>query len=334
MRGQSDKNVSRKRPGDKIAGGERKRKAITLEEKLDVIKRFERNERTCDIVRVTGIKESTLRTIRDNAEKIKASYIAGTSLSASKSMRSRTKELEEMERLLSVWIEDQMKKQSGTTFLSIKEKALSIYEDLTKKAENPADVPAFSASSGWFAGFKNRYAFHNIKLCGKAANADAEHAMAFPAIVKLIDEEGHCEDLSTADLQQLVAEREVEAGDEVEVVQDAAPQELSTSVLSSILREIQKQLRLLEDTDYNAERSRVAVRGIRSYLAPYEKLLHEQRERANQQKLNVFSKPTPKKQLESNEPQSSTSGLTIFHPKPATTTAPESGDDDDPQSLH
>ncbi|GCC25938.1 hypothetical protein chiPu_0004352 [Chiloscyllium punctatum] len=192
MGGHSNKNVYRKRPGEKIAGGDRKRQAITLEVKLDVIKRFERNERTCDIVRATGIKESTLRTIRDNAERIKASCIAGTSLSASKSVRSRPRELEVMERHLSVWIEDQAKKRCGTSFLTIKQKALSIYEELRKKAENPADVPAFSASSGWFAGFKNRYAFHNVKLCGDAASAGEECVMTFlPMVKKLIEEEGY-----------------------------------------------------------------------------------------------------------------------------------------------
>eukprot|EP00061_Rhincodon_typus_P008554 g31264.t1 len=38
----------------------------------------------------------------------------------------------------------------------------------------------------------------------------------------------------------------VEAGDEEDRVQDAAPRKLFTSVLSSILREIEKQLQLLE----------------------------------------------------------------------------------------
>ncbi|GCC33616.1 hypothetical protein chiPu_0012086 [Chiloscyllium punctatum] len=603
MGGQHNKNVYRKRPGERIVGGDRKRKAITLEEKLGVIKRFERNERTCDIARATGIKESTLRTIRDNAEKIKASCIAGTSLSASKLVRSRPKELEEMERLLCVWLEDQLKKQSGTSFIAIRQKALSIYEGLRNKAENPADVPAFSASSGWFAGFKNR-CFLTNKLCGEAASTDEECAMVFPHMVKkFIEEEGytldqifnleetglywkrmpsrtyiskneaqapgfkvakdrmtvllganasgdlklkpvvvyhsanpralkgylrstlgvcfrsskrgsmtgqifsdlivdvfkdifrnycrrkdldfkillildnapshpptvgelsenikvlflppnttsllqpmdqgaiaafkayylrrtfrkliaategdnkdsvlqfwksfniknaidiiveawgdvskdclravwqkllpdfihdfkgielseelprikehcialakqvgfeevesedveevlesHCVDLSTADLQQLEAEGKMEAGDEEDEAQDAAPRELSTSLLSSILREVEKQLQLLEDNDYNAERSGIAVRGIRSYLAPYEQLLHERRKMAQQQ--NLF-KPVPRKQSEDNELKPFISGLSIFRHNPASGIVPKSDDDDgdDPQPL-
>jgi hypothetical protein len=36
----------------------KQRKAITLEEKLEVVKRYERNECTVDVVRATGISES------------------------------------------------------------------------------------------------------------------------------------------------------------------------------------------------------------------------------------------------------------------------------------
>lgn len=179
MQRQSNMTAYKTSSGNKVAGGECKRKAITLEEKLDVIQRFERNERTCNIVRATGIKESTLRTIRDNAEKIKASYIAGTSLSACKSVRSRPRELEEMERLLCLWLEDQSEKLSGTSFLTIKEKALSIYEDLKKKAENPTIVPAFSASSGWFVGFKNRYTFYNVRCGDEVLNTHEERSVTF-----------------------------------------------------------------------------------------------------------------------------------------------------------
>jgi hypothetical protein len=45
-----------------------KKKALSIEEKLEIIKRFERNERTRDIARVTGLKESSLRT-RDTLRK-------------------------------------------------------------------------------------------------------------------------------------------------------------------------------------------------------------------------------------------------------------------------
>ena len=77
-----------------------KRKALSIEVKLEIIKRFERNERTCDIVRATGINEATLRTIRRNADKIKQSAICGTTNSTAMTIRTRPREMEEMEKLL------------------------------------------------------------------------------------------------------------------------------------------------------------------------------------------------------------------------------------------
>ncbi|KAG7177834.1 putative Tigger transposable element-derived protein 1-like 334, partial [Homarus americanus] len=117
-------------------------------------------------------------------------------------------------------------------------------------------------------------------------------------------------------------------------VKDAKPRELPTSVLSSILRAVDKQLQILEDNDYNAERSRIAVCGVKSFLAPYEQLLCERTKTAKQQTLDVFFKLTPKKQSEpqseDTEPQPPTSGIRrFFRPSHATKTAPDTDDDDD-----
>ncbi|XP_044537936.1 tigger transposable element-derived protein 1-like [Gracilinanus agilis] len=178
-----------KRPGSKLPGGTGKRKALSIKEKLDIIRRFEGNERTCDISRATGLKESTLRTIRDNAVKIKETSRTGTGTSAAKSIRARPKEIEEMERLLSLWMEG---KRSGTTFLTAKGKALSIYADLKRKAPNPADVAPFRASCGWFSGFKHRYNFQSLQLLGEAASAQLKAAKELPALIqKLVKEEGY-----------------------------------------------------------------------------------------------------------------------------------------------
>ncbi|KAG7156785.1 Inner centromere protein B-like, partial [Homarus americanus] len=65
----------------------------------------------------------------------------------------------------------------------------------------------------------------------------------------------------------------------------------------------------LGHNDYNAERSRIAVRGVKSFLAPYEQLLCERRKTAKQQTLDVFFKSTSKKQTEDTEPQPSTSEI-------------------------
>ncbi|XP_043826921.1 tigger transposable element-derived protein 1-like [Dromiciops gliroides] len=179
-----------KRPGSKLpGGGAGKRKALSIKEKLDIIKRFEGHERTCDISRATGLKESTLRTIRDNAGKVKETSRTDGGPSAAKAIRTRPKEMEEMERLLSLWMEG---KRSGTAFLTAKGKALSIYADLKRKEPNPGDVAPFRASCGWFSGFKHRYNFQSLQLLGEAASAQLKAAKELPALIqKLIKEEGY-----------------------------------------------------------------------------------------------------------------------------------------------
>lgn len=75
-----DLQVPQKHAGDKISASENKeRKALTTEENLKNVKHFERNERICDIGCATSMKESMLRTIRDNAEKINENYLSWNS---------------------------------------------------------------------------------------------------------------------------------------------------------------------------------------------------------------------------------------------------------------
>jgi transposase-like protein len=82
---------------DVLPMAKKQRKSFTLEEKLDVIRRY---EHTVDIVRVTGISESTLRTIRNQAEKIKESCKSVTRMTASKITQIRPPIMEKLERML------------------------------------------------------------------------------------------------------------------------------------------------------------------------------------------------------------------------------------------
>ncbi|XP_068964673.1 tigger transposable element-derived protein 1-like [Petaurus breviceps papuanus] len=179
-----------KRPGCKLSGGGAgKRKALSVKEKLDIIKRFEGSERTCDISRATGLQEPTLPTVRDNAIKIQETSRTGRGARAAKALRTRPKEIEEMERLLNLWMEG---KRSGATFLAARGKALSIYADLQRKAPGPGDVAPFRASGGWFSGFQHRYNFQSLQLLGEAASAQLRAAKELPALIqKLVRDEGY-----------------------------------------------------------------------------------------------------------------------------------------------
>ncbi|XP_068251128.1 tigger transposable element-derived protein 1-like [Palaemon carinicauda] len=162
-------------------------RCVTLKKKLEVLDRYDRGEKTSAIVHTTGLNESTLRTIRANADRIRASSAADTSASSSQCSRARSMEMERMEKLLAQWIQHQNKDNVPITKAIIQAKALSIYKDLL--VENAKDTTkTFNASSGWFSRFKKRYGgFHNLKMTGEA---DVEAAKIYAGTLKTIIEEG------------------------------------------------------------------------------------------------------------------------------------------------
>ncbi|XP_069961022.1 tigger transposable element-derived protein 1-like [Cherax quadricarinatus] len=91
--------------------------------------------------------------------------------------KMRSPVLEEVEKLLLVWINE--KQLAGDTLMTsiICEKARQLHEDLVKKLPaNSGDVSEFKASKGWFERFKNRTGIHSVVRHGEAASSDHKAA--------------------------------------------------------------------------------------------------------------------------------------------------------------
>jgi len=71
------------------ANKKRSRKSVTLETKLEVLRRLESGEKIVQICKFVGLPKSTVQTIRDNKEKIKVHSQSATHLSDSKLTRVR-----------------------------------------------------------------------------------------------------------------------------------------------------------------------------------------------------------------------------------------------------
>ncbi|XP_018430489.1 PREDICTED: tigger transposable element-derived protein 1-like [Nanorana parkeri] len=166
----------------------KERRSITLEKKMEVVRRMEDGETRSNVCRIMKLPPSTVSTIIRNADKIKASIQHATPVSAAQTRYSRSKLLEKMEKLLSLWVHDLNKKNIPTTQAVITEKAKSIFEDLKKKEGGDE---TFLASKGWFMRFKSRTKCPSVKVTGEAASADAEAAAAFPAEFQAVVREGH-----------------------------------------------------------------------------------------------------------------------------------------------
>ena len=88
--------------------------------------------------------------------------------------------LEEVEKLLLVYINEVQLKGNNISKSFICEKALEIYNDLVKKKPGTRnDTLEFKASRGWFEKFKNRSKIHNVVRHGEAASSNKEAAEKF-----------------------------------------------------------------------------------------------------------------------------------------------------------
>ncbi|XP_058810602.1 tigger transposable element-derived protein 1-like [Phymastichus coffea] len=98
--------------------------------------------------------------------------------------------MEKMEDMLYIWIEDKTRQRVPLSSAVIREQALYYFDYLNKEISKTNEK--FTASKGWFEGFKKRYSLHNVKFSGESASADYKAATEFPKVFKeLIAEKGY-----------------------------------------------------------------------------------------------------------------------------------------------
>ncbi|XP_036607845.1 CENPB DNA-binding domain-containing protein 1 [Trichosurus vulpecula] len=173
-----------------IRCAKRERKAITLDVKLEVLRRFEEGEKLSQIAKALGLAISTVATIRGNREKIKASSKAASPSRVSQLTRHRSAVMENMERLLSSWIEDQNRRNEPMSTMIIQEKAKSLFDDLQREQGEGSQMETFSASRGWFVRFKERHGLPSFKVSNEAAGAAVAGELKYSEVLKSIIQKG------------------------------------------------------------------------------------------------------------------------------------------------
>ncbi|XP_072263547.1 tigger transposable element-derived protein 1-like [Pyxicephalus adspersus] len=175
----------------------KKRKTITMELKVEIIKRSERGETPSVIGRALGYNRSTIGTILKDKGKIMEHVKGHTPMNATIITKRRSGLIIEMERLLMFWIEDQNQRNMPISLSSVQEKARSLFNDLkaARTASEGECNEEFMASKGWFQRFKGRADLHNITIQGEAPSADLQAASDFSKILQgIIDEGGYLAD--------------------------------------------------------------------------------------------------------------------------------------------
>ncbi|XP_062888939.1 tigger transposable element-derived protein 1-like [Mobula hypostoma] len=186
--------MSKKRTANSSLRGKpkRPRKGISLDMKLDILRRFDAGEKLSAIAKTLVLAKSTVGTIKENRDKIKAIAQVAAPLSARTLYLHRSEVMLTMERLLSVWIEEQTQCNVPLNPMIIRAKARSLYDDLLKEKGSGAGEKRFVASKGWFDRFCKRFNLHYIKVISDAAGADEEAVINSPsALSKIIYEEGY-----------------------------------------------------------------------------------------------------------------------------------------------
>uniref|UniRef100_K7GC45 HTH CENPB-type domain-containing protein n=1 Tax=Pelodiscus sinensis TaxID=13735 RepID=K7GC45_PELSI len=153
----------------------KERKTIDLEQKIAIVRQYERGQTVSFMSRKLGLSKSTISTIIKDSDRICEAV--------KESAPMKVGPILEIEKLLVLWMEDQIEKRTPLSLMTIQTKARSLFEDLKKKDQ------IFTASHGWFNRFKMHANLHNVKLSGEAASADSKAAEPFiEELDKLIKE--------------------------------------------------------------------------------------------------------------------------------------------------
>lgn len=152
----------RKKKTENASIKKRRRRVITLHQKLEIIKRYDRGEKKAEIARSVGLNDATVRTILKQADVYKKKGRMVSSSIAMQSTRNRSEKMIEMERLLLIWIEECKQNCIPLTTYGIKMKALSLFSTLKGDNETKGEK-SFIGSSGWFKRFKKRTRWHNVR---------------------------------------------------------------------------------------------------------------------------------------------------------------------------
>ncbi|KAI8747737.1 tigger transposable element-derived protein 1, partial [Biomphalaria glabrata] len=142
----------------------KRRKTITMEVKLDIVKRYDLGETATNIGRSLGLSRSTVSTIIKEKDRILEHVRGSAAMTSTVITKQRNRLILEMEKLLVLWLDEQT---GPVSLIAIQEKAIRLFDVLKKEKGNGCEKEAFMASRGWFLRFKDRANLHNIRVKGE-----------------------------------------------------------------------------------------------------------------------------------------------------------------------
>lgn len=151
---------------------------LPLSEKMKVLDLIRKEQKSyAEVAKIYGKNESSIREIVKKEKEIRASFAVAPQ-NAKVAATVRDKCLVQMEKALSLWVEDMSSRRVAVDGSALRQKALSLYRDLSQAS--PERKP-FSASKGWLHRFRHRFGLQGAKGAGEAASAREAAAAPLPA---------------------------------------------------------------------------------------------------------------------------------------------------------
>ncbi|XP_028664019.1 putative CENPB DNA-binding domain-containing protein 1 [Erpetoichthys calabaricus] len=150
----------------------KERKAIGLDTKMMILKQYEGGKKVNVIACDMKLSHSTVSTVLKDKNRIREAVNGSAPLRSTVITKQHTGPIHEMEKLLNIWMEDQIQKQTPLSLFTVQSKARSLFGTLKEHAGEDYSQE-FVASTGWF---KKRFQLHNVRVTGEAASADEEGA--------------------------------------------------------------------------------------------------------------------------------------------------------------
>ena len=164
-------------PPKKASDNKRTVVSKTVEFKKELLAKYESGVRVIDLAKEYSMANSMISTILKNKEALKASGVTKGSTVISK---QRLQILEEVEKIVLIYINEQQLVGDSVSEDGICTKAREVYVDLAKKdpSMNPEEFD-FKASRGWFEKFRKGSGIHSVVRHGEAASSDKDGAEQF-----------------------------------------------------------------------------------------------------------------------------------------------------------
>ncbi|KFD62548.1 hypothetical protein M514_25284 [Trichuris suis] len=153
----------------KSSSEKRCRTALTLNQKLEVIKLSEKGMPHAEIGRRLGLLRQTVSQVIKSKERFLDEIKSATPMNACK-IRTRNSLIANMEKVLLVWIEDQTTHNVSLSQSIIQCKALHLFNSMKAERGDESAEERFEASRGWFMRFKERNHMHNIRVAERSAD--------------------------------------------------------------------------------------------------------------------------------------------------------------------